>query len=287
MPKRPTSYHRPTNLEEALELLENPDLFALGGGASLLAGDAPGGVVDLQELGLDEISWPETDGQPMLQAGAGARLADLAAALAEVAEAKAIARPPESVWQHGPGRLLADAIQRAGPNTFRNAATVGGVVASRPTDSELLAAWLLLEAELTLYRTGSDQPAALSLADYLQADERPAGLITALSCRWQSGRGGHQRVARTPADTPIVSISAWQPEGQNPRLAASGLAPRPFRLTAAEAMIANDLDEAAVERAAAAVKAANRHPGDFRGDAAYRAEMGAVLTRRVLQMLRE
>jgi CO/xanthine dehydrogenase FAD-binding subunit len=34
--------------------------------------------------------------------------------------------------------------------------------------------------------------------------------------------------------------------------------------------------------AAAAAKAANAHPGDFRGDANYRAEMAAVLTKRVL-----
>jgi CO/xanthine dehydrogenase FAD-binding subunit len=38
----------------------------------------------------------------------------------------------------------------------------------------------------------------------------------------------------------------------------------------------------AIAAAAEAARAATTHPGDFRGDAAYRAEMAAVLTRRVL-----
>jgi CO/xanthine dehydrogenase FAD-binding subunit len=287
MPKRPTVYHRPHSLEEALRLLEKPDLFALGGGTSLLAGDVSGGVVDLQGLGLDKISWPENDGRFLLQAGATTRLTDLAAALAATAVATGATPPPEPGRRHGPQQLLADAIYRAGPNTFRNVATVGGVVATRPADSELLAVLLLLETELTLYFRGHDQANAMLLTDYLQAGERPPALITALTCRWHPGRGHSERVARTPADTPIVSIAAWQPAGQRIRLAATGLAERPFRLTAAESVIASDLDKAAIERAAVAVKAANRHPGDFRGDAAYRAEMGAILVRRVLQMLGE
>jgi CO/xanthine dehydrogenase FAD-binding subunit len=270
MPKRPLIYHRPTRLEEALRLLDEPDLRPLGGGTRLLAGDATGGVVDLQGLGLNQVAWQEQNGR-LLHVGATTRLGDLAAVVAG------------DDRRNGPQRLLADAVQRAGPNTFRNAATVAGVVATREGDSELLAAWLLLEAQLTVYARGSDAAVIMPLADYLQADERPPGLITALACRWQPGRSHSERVSRTPADTAIVSISLWQPQEQPPRLAATGLAARPFRLTAAEAMVANDLDDTAIERAAAAVKAANRHPGDFRGDAAYRAEMGAVLTRRVLR----
>jgi CO/xanthine dehydrogenase FAD-binding subunit len=273
MPKRPSIYHRPTRLEEALRLLQEPGLLPLGGGTGLLAADAPGGVVDLQALDLNQVVWQEKD-SGLLHVGATTRLVDLAAAVAG------------DDRRNGPQRLLVDAVQRAGPNTFRNAATVAGVVATRAADSELLAAWLLLEAHLTVYARGGDEAVAMPLADYLQADERPPGLITAIFCRWQPGRSHSERVSRTPADMPIVSISLWQPEAQPPRLAATGLAARPFRLTAAETMVANDLDDDTIERAAAAVKAANGHPGDFRGDAPYRAEMGAVLTRRVLQTLR-
>lgn len=275
MPRRPSIYHRPTDLEEVLQLLEKPDLLPLGGGTTLLAGDVHGGVVDLQEIGLNRISWQEKDGRLLLQVGAVTRLADLAAGLATHGR------------QNGPEPLLAEAIQRSGPNTYRNAATVAGHVAGRPDDSELLAAWLLLETELTYYARGSREAAAVPLTDFLDAAERPSGLITELACHWQPGRSYSERVVRTPADTPIVAVSLWQPEEQPPRLAACGLAERPFRLSAAEAIVADDLGDDAIERAAAAVKAAARHPGDFRGNAAYRAEMGAVLTRRVLKALRE
>jgi CO/xanthine dehydrogenase FAD-binding subunit len=42
------------------------------------------------------------------------------------------------------------------------------------------------------------------------------------------------------------------------------------------------VDDNSVETAVAAAKAQCTHPGDFRGDAPYRADMVTVLTRRVL-----
>ena len=76
-----------------------------------------------------------------------------------------------------------------------------------------------------------------------------------------------------------------QPNGGAPRLAVTGIGPRPARLTTAESLVAAGQDEDAITAAADAARAAASHPGDFRGDAAYRAEMAAVLTRRVVQSL--
>ena len=59
----------------------------------------------------------------------------------------------------------------------------------------------------------------------------------------------------------------------------------PMRLATAEAALRNGADATAIAAAAEAARAATTHPGDFRGDAAYRAEMAAVLTRRVLAAL--
>ena len=252
MPKRPTHYYRPENLEDALRLLAQPDTLPLAGGTKLLTGDVESAVVDLQAVGLNQINW--ADG--VLHVGATATLTDLATALVEK--------------EDGPAGLLQQAIHLAGPNTYRNAATLGGTIASRLPDSELLAALLVLEATLHLPNDES-----MSLVDYLAVEERPSTLITTITIPWTAGQGRSERVARTPADYPIVSITLWQPAGGSSRLAATGLGARPFRLTNAEAK----LDD--VEAAAAAAKAANQHSGDFRGDAAYRAEMAAVLTRRV------
>lgn len=263
MPKRPDAYYRPQSLKEALDLLQKPDTVPLGGGTKLLAGNITSPVVDLQALGLAQIE--QEDDQ--LRLGATTKLADWANFL------KAH-EPP------GPSALLQKAIHQAGPNTYRNAATPGGIVASRLADSELLAALLALEVSLTLYTPGE---MIMSLADYLAAPERPPGLITHLNVPWHPGRWASHRVARTPADTPIVSVTYWQPEEGMPRLAATGLDERPVRLADAEAALSGGINEQTIAAAAIAAKAACRHPGDFRGDAAYRAEMATVLCRRTLQ----
>ena len=272
MPTRPTGYFRPQSLEEALTLLARPDSRPLAGGTTLLAGDVSGEVVDLQDLGLNQLKLAEG----WLVLGATTRLADLADFLGHNG------RPND------PATLLLKAIRQAGPNTFRNAATIGGVIAARPADSELLAALLVLEAELAWQRAGVE-PVQLSLADYLAAEEprqAGAGLITEVKLNWPAGQGHSERVARTPADYPIVSITAWQPEDGPLRLAATGISERPVRVGAAEAVLAgNGLSDEAIQQASDAARAGSQHPGDFRGDAAYRGEMAAVLTRRVLNAL--
>lgn len=269
MPKHPSAYYRPQSMEEALRLLERPDTVPLAGGTTLLAGDVTNAAVDLQDLGLNQMAWNEITAT--LRVGAMTRLVELSDRLS--------AFNPQPLTPN-PQPLLLAAIRRAGPNTFRHAATVGGVIASRPPDSEFLAALLVLEAELTLQQLSG--MSSLSLSDYLLAAERPPGLITEITIPWPEGQGASERVARTPADYPIVSITVWQPSGGTPRLAATGIDERPLRLAAVEAMLSTGLTEATIEAAATAAKATSRHPGDFRGDAAYRAEMAAVLTRRVL-----
>jgi CO/xanthine dehydrogenase FAD-binding subunit len=272
MPKRPTAYYRPENLTEALRRLRQPDTFALAGGTQLLAAAVNGAVVDLQALGLSQIEWP-ADENEFVQIGATTRLADLADFMQQQ-------EVPAGLRQ-----LLQTAVQRAGPNTIRHAATVGGVVAGRLPDSELLAALLTLDARLTYYPDYGAVTAVMTLADYLQGDERPAGLITTIEFSAQDGRGAGERVARTPADYPIVAVTGWRTAVGAIRLAATGLDERPVRLSAVEKLLSQRIDAQSLEAAATAVAGSCRHPGDFRGDAAYRAAMGAVLVRRVLNQL--
>lgn len=270
MPKKPTAYYRPTNLDEALRLLRQPNTLPLAGGTALLASEEgiDSAVVDLQNAGLDHLSW--ADGGRLLRAGAMVRLADLNEFLSPLTAVE------------GAAALVCGAIRRAGPNTYRNAATLGGIVASRLPDSELLAALLVLNATITLRLPA---PETLTLAAYLEDDERLPGLITEIVVYWPIGKGATERVARTPADSPIVSVSGWRPDGGAIRLAAVGISPRPIPLTAAEAALAGDLSDDTIAAAGQAAAASATHPGDFRGDAAYRAEMAAVLTRRVLGAL--
>ena len=269
MPQKPDSYYRPESLDEALNLLAKPNSMPLGGGTKLLASETglPGtAVIDLQALGLNQVQLVSDNGNQAVTAGAMLTLTKLNQFLqAELAKNTA-------------ATLLQTAVHQAGPNTYRNAATLGGTIASRLPDSELLAALLVLEATVTLHSpTGQN---TISLNDYLADAARPSGLITTITIPLPMGQGASHRVARTPADYPIVSITGWQMEDESIRLAATGLGERPFRLTEAE-----HLASTSVEQATTAAAAANTHLGDFRGAANYRAEMAAVLTHRTLDQL--
>lgn len=269
MPKKPGAYYRPEDLGEALRFLAQPDTVPLGGGTKLLASEAGldrAAVVDLQALSLNQVQHQDN----RLAIGASLTLTGFAEFLQKEEKSS-----PETA-------LLAKAIRQAGPNTYRHAATFGGTVASRLADSELLAALLVLQAQITLYKPEIE---SMSLSNYLQVDDSPSGLISEISLDWTGGQGASERVARTPADYPIVSITCWKPAQGTPRLAATGLGARPFRLSAAEALLKDGLDEQSVLAAAEAAGAANSHPGDFRGNAAYRTDMAVVLTRRVLEQL--
>jgi len=268
MPKKPGAYYRPENMDQALQYLSLPDTIPLAGGTELLAQEAGVSlaVVDLQDLGLNQI---ESAGD-QLRIGAMVTLAHLSEYLE-----KEIGTPT-------PTPLLRKAIKQAGPNTYRNAATMGGVIASRLPDSELLAALLVLEVVLVLQ---TPEGVRTNLDAYLQPEQRPQGLISEIIIPWEDGQGASERVARTPADYPIVSLTSWQPHNKAPRLAATGLGPRPSRLNTVEVQLAVELDQTVIDSAAATAGHANTHPGDFRGDAAYRSEMASVLTRRVLSEL--
>jgi carbon-monoxide dehydrogenase medium subunit len=266
MPKKPSSYYRPRSLEEALGNLSNPDTKPLAGGTMLLANGTSSAVVDLQDLGLDHLEFnPGT-----LTLGAMTRLTDLSRFISDVVQTGA------GDSSEGPGPIVVDSIHRSGPNTYRNAATVGGIVASRLADSEFLASLLVLDAEITLLDQTSRN---FEIADYLTAVHRPTGLITEVTIPWHSGSGASSRVARTPADYPIVSVTIFKPSQGDARLAVTGIDLRPVRVEEAEQALASG---AVAEEVAQAAKDRTRHPGDFRGDTRYRAEMAFVLTKRLL-----
>ncbi len=234
-----TAYHRPRHLDEALALLASPERVPLGGGTVLNADRAPSELelVDLQALGLDGIV---SDGV-RLRLGATATLADVA--------------------EHGSVPAQVRRLARAElPSTLRTLATVGGTVARRDSDSVVLAALLVHDAEVEL--AGADD---LPLSVALVSGIPEGALITAVTID-PSGDGAEAVAARTPADTPIVAaIGRRAPDGIH--LALTGAAARPV-LVSPDAPTA-DLDP----------------PSDFRGSSAYRLELAGVLAGRVVAQL--
>ncbi len=137
-----------------------------------------------------------------------------------------------------------------GALNYRNAATVGGTVAGAATDSEFYAALLALGASLST--TAGDAPLPLASLTHVE------GIITAIHVPMENARSGMARVARTPADRPIVAAIAVA-SGDTTRVALCGVADRPI-------LAGTDAPSFA----------------DFRGSAEYRQAMAAILRERAL-----
>jgi CO/xanthine dehydrogenase FAD-binding subunit len=241
------AYHRPGSVAEALQLLARPGIntAVIGGGAYITPrlSESIDEVVDLQAVGLDDVSY------------AGQRLT-----LDAMVHLQTIVEDEQAPV------LLRESARREGPNTLRNMATIGGVVASPDADSELLAALLVFEAEVKVQTMSSLKD--IPLADFL--DDAPAalggGLVISVSLS-TGGKTASDRVGRTPADQPIVAAVARMNEQAKILLALCGVAHTPVLVDPNS------------------VKAAVNPSGDFRGSGEYRRQMAAVLAKRVIDKL--
>lgn len=242
------AYHRPNSLADALQLLAQPDAktAVIAGGTHSVPhlDELVEEVVDLQAVGLDEISLTED----RLEIGAMVRLQTLIET------------------EHIPTLIRATA-QREGPNTLRHAATLGGVVVATDWESELLASLLVFEAQVTIQSATGTQ--IMALADFLA--DVPAnlndGLLTCVSIATE-GQTASDRVARTPADKPIVAVLGRRDKAGQIHLACCGVAAPPILVS---------LDQ---------ISALNP-PADFRGSSDYRRQMAITLAERVSTALKK
>lgn len=246
MPKL-KAYHRPSSIDEALRLLARPQVSTavIGGGTYLTAhmGDGVDEVVDLQALGLADLSATAD----RLTLGAMLRLQTL------VEDSRVPA-------------LLREAALREGPNTLRHAATVGGVVIGASRESELVAALLVSETKVQVQSWRGLQ--RLALTEFLR--DIPAalngGIVTAVEMA-TPGKTASARVARTPADTPIVAAVARQDAAGQLHLALTGVANTPLLVDPQH------------------IEAVLNPPGDFRGSREYRRHMALILAQRVINQV--
>lgn len=233
-------YHRPASLDEALSLLSEPavERVVLAGGTTLVGqletrARRVDGVVDLADLDLHYLI-PD---QQQIRIGALVTLTDLSAH----AETRELANG-----------ILVRAARGEGPVNLRNAATIGGIVASGAVDSELFAALLALQAVVEMAHPGGKHMVPLEELESIQ------GIISEVRIPRHQVGAGLARVARTAADRPIVAAVAVV-AGQTERVALCGVAPRPV-------LAGSPLDPA----------------GDAKGSRRYRLAMAQVLTPRAL-----
>jgi CO/xanthine dehydrogenase FAD-binding subunit len=240
--------YQPTSAAEAVALLARADekLAPLAGGTLLVADLETrtrhdlDGVVDLSRAGLNHIDVVTLGGREVVRAGATATLT----AVTEHELAGTLA-----------GGILCRAARGEGPLNLRNAATVGGVVAAAEYDSEFYAALLALAASVVLQDSTGEHTVPLEDLQSIR------GLVTAVLIPTTPAQGGLARVARTPADRPIVAAVAVRAAGA-PRVALCGVGPRPLL-----------------------VGATFNPPDDYKGSQEYRRALAEIVTARALAEL--
>jgi CO/xanthine dehydrogenase FAD-binding subunit len=237
-------YHRPTTLNEAVDLLSRDGVTSIvvGGGTVVNATGETSEteIVDVQVVCADAIE--EVDDRVII--GAMTRLQSLV-------DHPVV--PP----------LLRELAHREGPNTLRNAATVGGTVASGDPESELLAGLLVHEATVDIERRAGSN--SVSLASLLSDPTAlQGGIITSISVA-PGGATASARTGRTPADVPIVS-AVGRTTGNGTLLALTGVALTPIIVTI------DSIDSL-------------KPPADFRGTTDYRRVLARTLVTRVLDQL--
>jgi CO/xanthine dehydrogenase FAD-binding subunit len=255
-----TEYHKPETIEEALKLLRRTSVktVPLAGGTSLVPSAAPDveAVVDLSALGLSYVKG--------LSIGA--------------------TTPLQTLIDHADLRTYADgvlaaAILDSASRQTREGASIAGSIVSAAGNSPLFTALLALDARL-LVRTGRSTREEEVKLPYWTAQPRALILQITLPTLDEATHAAYEKVARTPADLPIICVAARatieHDQLRDIRLALGGVGEKPIVIT----QPAGSIEELA-QLAVATVTPAD----DYFATADYRREMIGVLTKRVLSSL--
>lgn len=245
-------YYRPESLEEALKLLTDSKraLAPLGGGTSLSRNqEGLFGVVDLQDIGLDQIAHRGEH----VEVGAMVRLNDL------IGHADI---HPE----------IQRAIQIDASKNIRNMATLGGWLMS--SDGRSITSTVLLALDTTL--TWEPDSKEVRLGDWLPLREVELPGVLIAKARWQlKPHLAFEYVARSPKDKPTLIVAAAQWGSGRTRIVLGGSGKMPI--------LAMDGTEA--QGADIASKDAYSEADDEWATAQYRSNVAAKLALRCLERI--
>jgi probable selenate reductase FAD-binding subunit len=263
-----TEILRPTTLAEAVRLLRRPNVKTaiLAGGTTLVpqARRNVQALVDLRDL---KLSYIKREGNA-LRIGATTTLQDMVVSPD---------CPP----------ALAQAAHASATINIRNAATIGGVLASAGFGAPLLVVLLGLDAVLVIYSPEARQSPIAAFLAYREKLLRDGALITEVGIPLPDARVAFEKVSRTPTDMPIVCAAArLRMDGymaHDVRVAVGGVGPIPVRLARAEQMLEGKaLAEPLVAQAAELGAKEVNPPSDFLASSEYRREMVKALVKRII-----
>lgn len=275
-------YHRPETLAAALALLRDlPGARPLAGGTDLLVsarekGSSCATLIDLKAI-------PELTG--ISAAGGGLRLGTLTTA-------HEIAVSPEVASYLPP---LAEAAGQLGSYQLRHRATVGGNLCNASPAAETACPLLVADAAVTLASAGGTRD--VLLAEFLLGPGRTAlgrgEIMVGLTCpRPALPRASYvgayvKHGPRKAMDIAIVNVAVWigLADGRvaDARIALGSVAPKPFRVPEAEAvLVGQSPGEAPARQAGRAARGAATPITDPRASAWYRSEMVEELVSRAI-----
>jgi CO/xanthine dehydrogenase FAD-binding subunit len=246
-------YHRPQNLDAAVQLLQRPAprTVPLGGG-TIVNQHRQGelAVVDLQALKLNQV---EFEGNTV-KLGATVTLAKL-------------------IEIEGLPAGIAQAARKEVSNNLRQMATLAGSLVSADGRSPLATAFLALDAQLT-WLPGEIE---VYLGNWMPVREfsAPGLLIESIQIPTHV-RLVLESVARTPGDKPVVcaAVASW-PSGRT-RVALGGYGKMPILV----------MDGTESEGGEAAARAAYSQAEDAWASASFRQDIAGVLVARCLSGLK-
>ncbi len=272
VPTRVAGFARPADLAEALGLLrEHPDATVVAGGTDWgvevnLRGARPSYLVAIDRVPqlreVTEVSDDHAGG--VVEIGAALTLTEV--------EQRLAGRVPllDRVWPLFASRLI------------RNAATIGGNLATASPIGDLPPALLALEAEVVLASTEGDR--AVPLADfftgYRRTVRRPDELVRTVRVPLPpAGLTAFVKIAKRRMDdisSVAVGVALEVDDGvvTRARIGLGGVAATPIRAYDTEASLeGRPWDEAGVHRAAAVLRTEGTPLDDHRASADYRAAM--------------
>ena len=234
-------------------------------------------LIDLSGLGLNQI---HTD-RKSLRMGSAVTFADL-----EVSE---------TVLSSAVLAALPDAVSYP-PQQIKNAATVGGCVASACPYLDLPIVLLALEASATAAGTTGTREVPLDelFVSLFQTSLKRDEFITGFTVPLPSAEtaSSFEKIETTANDLSIVSVavrvtSGWRKSRNNRIFVGGGIGEVPFRCRAAEETLDGSKLEDSVLQSAARKAVEEIEPfGDHRASAEYRKAMTGVLVERNLRRAR-
>jgi aerobic carbon-monoxide dehydrogenase medium subunit len=199
---------------------------------------------------------------------------------------------PHAVLEHTPelGIVSSVAATIADPQV-RNRGTIGGSLAHGDPASDLPAAMLLTDAEVTLQGQGGQRTVAASelFQDYMETAVDEDEVLTEVHVNALDGWGhAYQKFNRRSEDWAMVAVCAVVKSTggtcEDVRVGLTNMGSVPLRATAVEeALRGQALSAENIAKAAEQAAEGTNPPADLNATADYKRHLARVLTRRALQ----